>query len=252
MPQRFALVSSGLALVCVTATVLAGPIWDCVDPQEPGGTPASAQTVTGTGPLAGIRCTLTGLSATQFDGPIGDYQDMYLVRITDPEDFFFQTVDPLTGNAFNTQIWLFDLDGRGVLANSLNLDDPPFSAMGSTANDGSGAALVDPGLYYLAVSGGDPGTAGRFPIDADGDPIFNFDPLQPELVYGPATSNPIAGWKGIGELGDYEAELIGAAFVPDIPTMSQWGAIILALLLLTVAALIIRQHHQNRYAAISG
>jgi hypothetical protein len=234
------------AILAVTATVLAGPIWDCQDPQEPGGTPATAEIVTGSGPLATIRCTLTGRIAL-IDDPDGDFQDMFLIRIADPANLEIRTVDPLTGDEFNTQIWLFDINGRGVLANLNDAGNPPFSLMGNAATDGSGVVVTDPGLYYIAVSGGQKGEFGRVPVDADGAPIFEINPFQPELVYGPASSNPVAGWKGEGGLGDYELEFIGVEFVSTaaIPTITEWGLVVLGLLLLTAGTLVIRQYQRQ-------
>lgn len=249
--NRSVLILSVFSIAVLTATVLAGPIWDCKDPQEPGGTPDTSKTISGSGQLATVRCTLTGSFLADFSGPEGDFEDMFLVRIANPGSFQMRTVDPLTGDEFNTQIWVFDLDGRGILANSLDLSNPPFSLMGNAANDGSGSTIVAPGLYYIAISGGDGVGPGRHPVDADGLPIFNFDPSFPELIYGPASPEPVVAWKGEGEIGDYEIEFIGVEFVPvgSVPTITEWGAILLALLLLAAGTLVIRQHQRRSAVA---
>jgi hypothetical protein len=242
-------VTGSAIAVGLAMTALAGPIWDCIDPEGNEGTPGTSETPSGSGELAAIRCSLSLAAAA--DGG-SNPQHMYRVRIVDVEKFLAITVEPSDSPGFNTQIFLFDQLGRGILANT-NADGQ-FSGFGSQSNDGSGSELLTPGIYFIAISGGEAFGPGRYPVDQFGNPIFNFDPNQPELVYGPATNNPIAGWLGAGEVGDYEFNFIAVHFIEEsflgVPTVSEWGLIVFALLLLCAGTLVIRQRqYQLRRAA---
>jgi hypothetical protein len=132
--------AASAALLTATSVALAGPTFEEVP--DAGSTPATAQPTTTSPALGRIKGELT----TTADA--ADFQDMFLICITDPEGFTAK-VDPM-GTEFDTRLWLFKLDGKGLLAND---NDPvsfptPFSALQPNATDGSGAALVTPGLYF--------------------------------------------------------------------------------------------------------
>jgi hypothetical protein len=96
-----------LALTALTATALA-QVWS--EQGDAGDLPETAQS-TGNGALAQIQGNLSA-----------DDVDMYAIYITDPANFSASTVG---GATFDTQLWLFDSDGKGVVFN----DD----AVGTTA-----------------------------------------------------------------------------------------------------------------------
>jgi hypothetical protein len=79
-----------------------------------------------------------------------DDVDMYAITIDDPAAFSATTVG---GATFDTQLWLFDANGKGVVAN----DD---SGGLQSRIDNTAGCITAPGVYYLAIS--------RFPRNAAG------------------------------------------------------------------------------------
>lgn len=230
---------------------MAGPIWP--ELSDAGPLPGSAQVVAGSGPLKGIQGQLTG---SPLAGP-GDFQDMYLIQIVDPHNFCAKTViqpvdccgKPFPINqqtTFNTQLWIFKADGTGILGNDDDPADPPRSRVGSAADDGSGAAITTPGLYYIAISGG----PNDDPQSANGA-IFN-QTLVTEVSGpdGPGGANPVLAWAGGGPVGQYTILLCGAEFVDQtaIPTVSQWGQVALLALMVAIAAYLLRRRMREAAA----
>ena len=91
----------------VTSMVFASgaPTWagpDFIEVTDAGSNSSDATAVIGDGPLTGIRGSLDGQSVA------GDFEDMFLIRIVDPESFNASTAMSLEGFAdFDTQLWLF-------------------------------------------------------------------------------------------------------------------------------------------------
>lgn len=180
---------------------------------DAGALPADAQIVAGSGPVKHIVGS-TG----------ADRVDMYQIMITDPLGFSAWTSESPGGGvgsaSFDTELWLFDVDGRGVLGNDDNPGPAPFhSGISVPATDGTGAAPSSPGVYYLAVSGfrNDPlGVAG---------PVFDlFTFTEISGPDGPGGGVPIAGWSGGGPSGGYDVFVTGAAFVPQLPFVCDCNA----------------------------
>jgi hypothetical protein len=190
-----------IALAGLAATALAGPEWP-ESAVDAGSLPVDAQTPKGSGPLAKISGNLAASSGFAS----GDFQDMYLIRIVDP-GAFSATID--TATAFNTQLWLFNAFGLGLLANDDESSATRLSAIPVTgANDGTGAVVPKCGLYYIAISG-----AASDPVSAVG-PIF--DQVTPTEVSGPdgfGGSSPITAWTAAGDSGTYAILLSGTEFV---------------------------------------
>lgn len=147
-----------------------------------------------------------------------DFEDMYLIRITDPMDFAAFTIatDPECGPPLNdSQLFLFDVCGRAVVANDnappgnpLGVN-APFSLLLPVASNGT-PLVIQPGLYFLAISGSD-----NDPFSGAGAMFAN----TPNLIVGPLPPGglqPIIGWQGKGEVGRYSIELTGVAGI--IPT----------------------------------
>jgi hypothetical protein len=210
--------AASAALLTATSVALAGPTFEEVP--DAGSTPATAQPTTTSPALGRIKGELT----TTADA--ADFQDMFLICITDPEGFTAK-VDPM-GTEFDTRLWLFKLDGKGLLAND---NDPvsfptPFSALQPNATDGSGAALVTPGLYFLAIS-----TKDTVPVSAGG-PIFNDPtPNNTEITGpdGPGGGQAIQGWTAGGNApgGKYAIDLTGVKpFAPSCTVECPLGAAI--------------------------
>lgn len=206
-----------LAVCCLSLPALAGPTW----PEGPdaGSFTSVAQIPIGIGSLGLIIGNLTGPSPTPgFRGP-GDFEDMYLIKITDPLVFCAST-DPADGGlaTFNTELFLFtgpkhpDGPGLGMFAN----DDNPGAAnnesriTGFVTDASLGPAFIAGLDYYLAITGfSDVPQAG-------GLNIFN-QALTTEIS-GPdglGGAFPINNWSGPGQFGDYEIALCGVEFVPS-------------------------------------
>ncbi len=193
-----------LALIAATAwTAFAGPTFEEVP--DAGSTPATAQPVTGSGASGKIKGDLTAAADAS------DFEDMYLICITNPEQFS-ATVDPVATD-FNTQLWLFKLDGKGLLSNDNDAASFPtvFSKLTPNATDGSGASLVTPGLYFLAIS-----TKDSIPVSQAG-PIFHDASPNGTEVSGPDGAGgafPIQTWShgGVAPGGHYAINVSGVKF----------------------------------------
>lgn len=167
---------------------------------DAGSLPLEAQPLVGVGPIQVI---------SGFTGP-GDFEDMYVIHIFDPDAFTASTSPAvLGGNAsFDTQIWLFDAFGIGVAANDeCPIGGGPGSCLTNIGPGGAGL-LIQPGFYYLAISGfdNDPGNIGGF--------IFNQNPRDD--VTGPdgtGGAGPIEGWNPPGDTGGYQIRLLGAEYI---------------------------------------
>ena len=251
MKTRKKMTLAGALLLGVAATPAeAGPnfIEGMCTNGDAGSSPAAACGVQGMGAVAMISG-----STSQALGPGGtaDFEDLYLIFISDPK-MFSAAVGPATG--FDTQLWLFraepgdpSTDGLGLLANDDASAVDPGAMLGPMSDDGTGIALMTPGLYYLAITGGggsgvpDPG---RFPV-AMGLPIFELiDPTEISGPDGPGGKDVLDGWMGEGETGSYDIALEGVIFieppcpwdcepVPDgnvgivdfLTLLAQWGAL---------------------------
>lgn len=238
-------------LLSAVSSASAGPDWDEVG--DAGSTPGTAQIIGGGGPVKTIRGNLTG--APLAGGP--DFEDMYQIIIDEPTIFCARTVplnatldccnqpiNPLLGTNFNTQLWIFKADGRGLLGNDDQPGNAPFSALTNTANDGSGAMIVTPGIYYIAVSGG----PARDPVSSTGQ-IFNQATLtEISGPDGPGGANPIINWIGTGVSGHYEIVMCGVKSVPGIPAMSPAGTALLMIVIIGAGALVIARKNQRRMA----
>ena len=211
---------SSIALAALMASAGA-QIWDetADGGGDSGDLPATAQVVLGSGPLTAITGNL-GASDV----------DMYQIIICDPLNFEATTVG---GATFDTQLWLFDLNGNGVLHN----DDDPSSTTGVLqsrigVNAGNvfpagqtwadwASANLPAGLYYIAIS-----RYNRDPRNAANAFIWNNSPFgQQRTPDGPGRPGPVDNWFGTtAAAGAYTIFLQGACFVPEPASMVALGA----------------------------
>ena len=200
---------------------------------DAGRTVGSSQRVTGpSGPLLTISGALSG---PPLFGP-GDFEDVYQIFISNPAAFSASTV----GSApFDTELFLFDPAGLGLLAN----DDAAVAVQQSTipnaANDGTGAAVLVPGNYFIAITG-----KGNKPTSNLGQLIFN-QPSATEVSGpdGPGAPFVQDDWNpGNGPIGSYTIQFTGASFIPNepIPSSSRTGLLLLTLILAACGALALR------------
>lgn len=209
----------GLSVGLFAGTALAGTSWDEV---ADGGGDAGAL-------IPGAQSVgSAGDSITQITGSTGDsdFIDLYLINITDPANFVASTAGDQGGFGgmadFDTKLWLFDIDGFGVLSNDDFGGAPFHSELLPNADDGSGASIVgQPGLYYLAVGG-----FGDDALDSNGDAIFDnaaFDEISgPD---GPGGNNPLADWEADGSQGNYTLALQGVSGVPAPGALALLGLV---------------------------
>ena len=162
-----------------------GPVW-CETPRNAGKLPSTSSVTLGNGTLSGIMGELGTAALAGIDT-----EDMYVIRICSPAQFLASTFPPDGGNAnFNTQLWLFrpvppgaPINARGLLANDdVNVPNGPLqSRLPSQSNDGSGAAVMMPGIYFLAIS------------------VFNSDPQSPRgLIFNQVVPTETSGPDGPG------------------------------------------------------
>ncbi len=147
----------------------------------------TAQAVTGSGPLSTIL------------GNLGENDvDMYQIRIDDPSQFLAQHTSTFN---FDSQVWLFNMDGTGVAFN-----DDTNGLRGQIS-----APAIAAGNYLLAISGWD-----RDAVDSNGAALWLDTPFNNQRAPdGPAAANPVAGWSGgVASRGNYVIAVRGGSFVP--------------------------------------
>ncbi len=222
---------AGAAFMALAVTAMAsGPEWkeNGDAPDLPGG-----QGTMGIGMLGFISGNL-GMSA--LTGEI-DLVDMYLIRVVDPMDFRV-TTDPQDGelgNAsaeFDTQLWLFQptpkapLLALGLLGNDDHFElGGQFSLLLPDPTDGFPVGLVEPGLYYIAIT-----RSNHDPFSADGDIFFQEDPREISGPDGPGGMMPITGWDGDpggAFAGEYRMALRGVTFA-EVPAPGALSLFIIA------------------------
>ncbi|HZW08062.1 MAG TPA: GC-type dockerin domain-anchored protein [Phycisphaerales bacterium] len=139
-----------------------------------GDLPESAFTPVGTGPLESISGSFANSDV-----------DMYRIRICDLAGFSATTNG---GTGEDTQLFLFNLDGTGVVMN----DDVPDGRAGDDTlqSEITGALVPSVGEYYLAVTRYD-----RDPEDAGATAIWADTPYNVERAPD-AGGGPVAAWAG--------------------------------------------------------
>ncbi|MEE2719425.1 MAG: hypothetical protein VX727_06550 [Planctomycetota bacterium] len=181
---------------------------------DAGSLPATSKKVQGNGPLLLIAGRLQGSNRGQ-----GDYQDMYEILISQPGSLRLEV--PEVSEGLNAQLFLFDADGRGLLANDDSLPgggegQPSLNpVLPGASTDGTDVVIQEPGTYYIAISG-----APSRPRSPEGD-IFFFNPQTPFEVSGPDGQGgglPITTWgPPVGDTGSYVISLSGVSFLPPSP-----------------------------------
>jgi len=200
----------------VSIPVFAGPTWPELPP-DAGATPSGSQVVFGVGPVLAIFGSLSGPAPAPLAtrGMLGDFQDMYLIRIDDPIVFRASTDPDLNGFAnFDTQLFLFTGPdhpagpGLGMFGN----DESPSatgggSVINNNVNDGSMPPLLVANVhYFLAISGFD-----SDPVNPDGEIFNQLIPEERSGPDGPGGQTPIDGWSSNGDFGDYMIALQGVS-----------------------------------------
>ena len=170
-----------------------------------------------------------------FAGP-GDFEDVYEIFISNPTVFSVSTVG---ATPFDTELFLFDPAGRGLLANDDAAVGVQQSTLPNAANDGTGAAVMNPGRYFLAITG-----KGNKPTSNGGMLIFS-QSVATEVSGpdGPGAPFVQDNWApGNGPIGSYTIQLAGVSFIASepIPSSSLGGLLVLALVLVVCGGLALR------------
>ncbi|MFQ5490325.1 MAG: hypothetical protein ACE5GE_06340 [Phycisphaerae bacterium] len=186
--------------------------------------PGTAQVPTPIPPApAGVTplTTITGVLMPAGEVAPFPFVDMYMICIDSPAAFSACTcAGPGCGpGAFapfftDTELWLFDAAGLGILANDDHPSVPCFpflhAAITGPATDLTGAMVPAPGIYYLAIT-----SYPNAPTSAGG-PVFAIPPPFTEIS-GPdgiGGALPVTGW-GPGPLSlapTYTISLTGVSY----------------------------------------
>jgi len=177
--------------------------WDETDNggSDAGDLPATAQIISNSNAQA---CQTP---VPRIRGRLGaDDVDMFVICITDPTAFSASTVG---STAWDTQLWLFKCNGRGVVHN----DDNPDTGGGLQSRiDNRTNCIQQPGVYLLAIS-----RYNRDPVARDGQPIWNptGSGNAVRCPDGIRADQPLAAWAGatLPPVERYFIQLTGASFV---------------------------------------
>jgi len=206
-------IATTLAVASLTSNAIAGPDWD-EGPTDAGSTLGTAQVINTTGAVNTITGKLTGTALLA-----GDYQDCFLIQISDPAVFSLST-SPGIGGApgFNPMMFLFRVDNlqgqlvaKAIMANNDKSPGNVQAGLQRETNDGSGAVVAQSGLYLIAISG-----FGSQPVNSSGQFIFNQEFLSPGIIAGPTQDQQVsdyllAGWAADGSFGTYTMTVSGVS-----------------------------------------
>ena len=133
-----------------------------------------------------------------------DDVDMFAIYIADPASFQAETNATTTN--FDSQLWLFDVNGNGIVH-----DDDSAGGLRSRITNANNC-IPGPGTYYIAIS-----RYNRDAVDASNQRLWNDTPLRAlRCADGPGAANAIAGWTGSATAGGrYIISLQGAYFVSE-------------------------------------
>lgn len=160
-PRTPAALVALFALLLPAAFAIARP--DYCEMKDAGqNTGESQQTIGGNGPLEHLHGTLGGPGVAA-----DDFEDMFLINITDPLNFRARIVTGSAGPDALPQLWLFSgpgdpgggVEGLGLLGNNgvgLGFDG---ALLLNESTDGTMIQITQPGLYHLAISGQAPPVA---------------------------------------------------------------------------------------------
>lgn len=133
--------------------------------------------------------------------------DMYRIEITEPGEFSAITIFDTNVSIEDSQLFLFDADGRGVCANEDNpdlLSTDPLRLYAALPR--GGCQIPARGFYFLAIS-----TSVRDPLSDLNNPNSEIFPDVPrQAILAPLDPNAIVqGWLGPSEIGNYAFQLTG-------------------------------------------
>jgi hypothetical protein len=169
-------------------------LWESLCAGDAGRFPDSAAVGQGSGPMTVIR----GFGQSRDD------IDLYKVCITDAASFMADTAGSLQ---MDTQLFLFDANGRGVTLND-DFDSTVQSRLTASVVGGLGN-----GEYYLAIA-----PQGCVPQDSSGQNLWG-DGSGERMADGPGGANPLGQWNNfvVNDNTWYVITLQGASFCAGTP-----------------------------------
>jgi hypothetical protein len=191
---------SFLALTALTATALAQVDW--TEQGDAGDLPETAQ-ATGTDTSTPLSTISGALDANDVD--------MFAIYIADPSAFQAETNTTTTN--FDSQLWLFDVNGNGIVH-----DDDSAGSLRSRITNANNC-IPGPGIYYIAIS-----RYNRDPRDCNDIAIWT----GTANACAVAGSSRVASWTGSTSAGTYQIVLQGAFTAPlgadpaDCPPFDGW------------------------------
>jgi hypothetical protein len=177
---------SFLALTALTATALAQVDW--TEQGDAGDLPETAQ-ATGTDTNTPLNSISGALGANDVD--------MFAIYIADPSAFQAETNTTTTN--FDSQLWLFDVNGNGIVH-----DDDSAGSLRSRITNANNC-IPGPGIYYIAIS-----RWNRDPRDCDDNAIWT----GTANACAVAGRSRVASWTGSTSAGTYQIVLQGAFTAP--------------------------------------
>lgn len=206
-----AIIAAGFLVGAATAESL-GPNIIEDDDEDAGNTLTTAAKAKGTGgTIQSIAGTLTGNGGgfTARSGEEGDFQDLWLIYIDDPAAFSASTVPGQGSATFDTRLFLFRADGRGLLY----ANDSQGSLQSFLGNEATkGDIKIDaPGIYCLGITGNP--VQPRTTLNAPMFPKVGGDGIAGATIAGQAS--PLEGWAPFaGATGEYVIRLTGVKGIP--------------------------------------
>ena len=184
------------------------------DDDDAGNTPMTARPMVGnvSFEVLNLSGSLTGaaggggLTARKIQG---DFQDLWLIYIADPDEFSASTVPGAGVATFDTRLFLFRPSGPGLLFAD-NSQGTLQTFLGNEASSGE-LKLSAPGVYCIGIVGS-PGSP-----RADGDKQM-FPVAEGDQTVAPTPDGllkPLEGWSPfVGATGDYTIRFSGVKTIP--------------------------------------
>ena len=194
--MRRGLLSTVGAAVCVLAVTGVASAVTVTESGDAGSLPANAQAT------SGVVDLITGRLSVATD------EDVYKVCLTGGKTFSATT----EGSQFDTQLWLFNAQGRGVYGNwnSENSNDYSELPAGHPLTPDAG------GVYYLAING-----FIAVPVNQAGEAVLTRLEYYPSILSPDPVDPVVTGWTDFGtEFGSYRIALTGTrpCPAPTLPT----------------------------------
>ena len=201
----------GLVIVSAFGAAAFGPDWEEGN-NDAGNTLNTAMAVYAPPGNSSIN-SITGCLGCKA-GP-GDFEDIYLITVNDPEIFQISTVPADGGFAnFDSKILVFDAGGHALLGNDDEQAGQPYSRVLSQPTElcKMDVEITEPGLYFIAITS----SSRNSTVDLNGNQVPGFPSNNGTQIFcatSAGISNVLDGWEGEGEHGSYTLACTGVSGV---------------------------------------